>query len=108
MPLFGQPIAAYAPIANAKAPRNVTLPINIPTEIIATVDLSRKGHRVKNTGTSKVSVSYGVRNPANDGWSELYKIDLTPGDIYLYDIPEIVPFSAISTTGGTVEVIELV
>jgi hypothetical protein len=105
MPLLNIPIAAYERITSSK-PTTFPLPIAGNQETLLDNNNNRKGHIVKNSGTTKVTVLYGLRTP--DGATELYRFTLAPGDIYLYDVAEIIPYGAISATNnGSIQVIEL-
>ena len=104
MPLFGAPVAAYQQISRA-----TSTPFPLPTagieETILDVDLTRKGHLIRNTGTTEVSILYGLKTDEN---IELYRIVLAPKESYLYDLAEIIPYSAISKTeDGEIQVMEL-
>lgn len=75
---------------------------------ILDIDLTRKGHAVKNTGsTTTIEVLYGLTAPEDVGFTEVYKVSLKPGEVYLFDVSEIIPYSAKSLSGaGTLTVME--
>lgn len=106
MPLFTEPVAAFQRITRVIS-RDVTIAV-IDTEVdLLPSDPMRKGHRIKNTGPSMVTVLYGIMEDSGIPF-ELYRVPLVPGDIYLYDSPEIIPYAALSTTGdGVLTVAEL-
>lgn len=106
MPLFTEPIAGFQRITSV-VNREVIISA-IDTEIdLLPPDSSRKGHQIKNIGSSRVTVLYGIPRE-DDPPFELYRVPLTPGDIYLYDAPEIIPYAALSSTGdGVLSVSEL-
>lgn len=119
MPLFTAPIAAYERIERARTTDVDLLTANSEVPLLSP-NLVRKGHLVKNAGTTLVTVLYGLNfipdppegetlapdaQPEN---FELYRFTLSPGDIYLYDTPEIIPFEAISLgDDGLIQVVEL-
>lgn len=85
----------------------IALVADTPTPVLD-VDLTRKGHAVKNTGdTTTIEILYGLTAPEDVGFTEIYKVSLRPGEVYLYDISEIIPYSAESLSGaGTLTVME--
>lgn len=100
MPLFGgSPIAAYSAITDIKTPTVLTLTADIATNVL-NPDASRKGHITTNTGTTNITVLFGVADPTDTTapftFKEAYRFTLKPGEAYLYDIPEIIPYSATS------------
>lgn len=105
MPLFTAPVAAYSQISESRS-TEFPLPTADTENAILNTDSTRKGHLVRNTGTTRVTVIYGIKNAEET--TELYRFTLTPGDSYLYDIPEIIPYTAIPLAdGGTIQVVEL-
>ena len=65
MPLFGgSPIAAYAAVTDKKADTTVTLTADIATAVLAP-DASRKGHLTLNSGTTNVTVLFGLADPTD-------------------------------------------
>lgn len=105
MPLFSEPVAAYGRITRTED-REVALTADTATDLLV-ASTERKGHLVKNTGTSRINVSYGI--PLADGtFTEFYKVPLGPGDTYLYDSPEIIPYSVFSLAlAGSITVREM-
>lgn len=105
MPLLTNPIIAYEQITSSKA-TSFPLPTAGTEEAILNTNPGRKGHLVRNTGTTQVTVLYGLKN--NAGTTEIYRYKLAPNDAYLYDVSEIIPYAAISDVGGgSIRVIEL-
>lgn len=113
MPLFGgSPIAAYSAISNLEIPLVVTLTADIATAVL-TPDASRKGHITKNTGNTNVTVLFGIPDPTDTTepftYKEFYRFTLKPGESYLYDIPEVIPYQATSpAANGQLTIIEAV
>lgn len=100
MPLFGgSPIAAYAAVTDLKTPVVLTLPADVATACLAP-DAGRKGHMTINTGTTNVTVLFGLADPTDTTepftFKEAYRFTLKPGEGYLSDYPEIYPYSATS------------
>lgn len=105
MPLINTPIAAYERISSAKSTA-FPLPVAGTQEVLLDNSNSRKGHLVRNSGTTRVTVLYGIKNA--DGVTELYRFSLAPSDLYLFDVAEIIPYGAISASNnGSIQVIEL-
>lgn len=113
MPLFaGSPIAAYSAITDLKAPVVVTLTGDIATNVL-NPDNTRKGHITKNTGNTNVTVLFGVPDPTDTvapfTFKEFYRFTLKPGESYLYDIPEVIPYQATSpAANGQITIIEAI
>lgn len=105
MPLFTQPVAAYGRITRTED-KDIIMTADTDTDLL-TPDPDRRGHLIKNIGASRVTVSYGI--PLEDGtYTEFYKVPLNPGDTYLFDSPEILPYLAVSAgVDGTVTVREM-
>lgn len=100
MPLFaGSPVAAYAAVTDVAADLILTLPADVNTACLGP-DAGRKGHLTLNTGTTNVTVLFGLADPADTTepftFKEIYRFTLKPGEGYLSDYPEIYPYSAIS------------
>ncbi len=100
MPLFGgSPVAAYAAIADVKTPTVFTLTADVATALL-NPDAARKGHFTQNTGATNVTVLFGIPDPTDTippfTYKEAYRFTLKPGEAYLFDIPEIIPYSATS------------
>lgn len=100
MPLFGgSPVAAYAAVVDIRTPTVISLTADLAEELLGT-DPSRKGHIVINSGSSNVTVLYGIADPtdlvAPATFKEAYQFTFKPGEGYLSDIPEIIPYSATS------------
>ena len=113
MPLFGgSPVAAYSAISNIRTPTVVTLTADIATAVLSP-DAARKGHITLNTGTTNVTVLFGIADPADTQapftFKETYRFTLKPGEAYLYDVPEIIPYEATSPlAAGEVTIREFV
>lgn len=113
MPLFGgSPIAAYAAVSNIKTPTVLTLPADVSTACLAP-DAARKGHLTLNTGSSNVTVIFGLADPTDTvepfTYKEAYRFTLKPGEAYLADYPEIFPYSAVSpATNGQLTIREFI
>lgn len=99
MPLLNQQQSGIEPITDVSAPVTVTLTAATPGAVLAVGE--RKGHLVRNTGANKATISYGLSSS-----KKAYEIVLSPGATYLYDKPEIIPYSAVSVNGTSLEVIE--
>lgn len=113
MPLFaGSPVAAYSAIVNLRDPVVLTLTADISTTLLAP-DNTRKGHITKNTGNTNVTIFFGLADPADTvepfTYKEFYRFTLKPGEAYLYDIPEIFPYQAVSpAANGQLTIIEAI
>ena len=113
MPLFGgSPVAAYSAISDLRASVAVTLTADIATAVLAP-DASRKGHITKNTGNTNVTVLFGIPDPSDTvepfTFKEFYRFTLKPGEAYLYDIPEVIPYQATSpAANGQLTIIEAI
>ncbi len=118
MPLLNAPVAAYSPISRAKT-TDFELPTANDEVALLSPTSARKGHLVKNAGTTLVTVLYGLNfipdtpegeEPATEPENfELYRFTLSPGDAYLYDVAEIIPYQAISLgDDGLLQIVELV
>lgn len=104
MPFFGgSPVAAYSPISDVKTPTVVSLLADTPSAVL-TPDAARKGHFTQNTGTTNVVVQFGVPDPADTvapfTFKEAYRFVFKPGEAYLFDIPEAIPYAATSVGGA--------
>lgn len=104
MPFFGgSPVAAYSPITDIKTPTVVALLADTATTVL-NPDAARKGFFVQNTGQTNVVVLFGVSDPtdvvAPFTFKEAYKFTFKPGEAYLFDIPECIPYSATSANGA--------
>lgn len=98
MPLFGgSPVAAYAAVVDIRTPTVTSLVADVAEDLLG-ADPSRKGHITINTGASNVTVLYGIADPADtiapSTFKEAYRFTFKPGEGYLSDIPEIIPYSA--------------
>lgn len=118
MPLLNTPVAAFSPISRAK-----TIEFEFPTANSEVALLSpssaRKGHLVRNTGITTITVLYGLNfipdppegeEPGTEPENfEVYRMILSPGDTYLYDVAEIFPYEGISLDDdGNLEIVELI
>ncbi|GAB4199585.1 MAG: hypothetical protein Fur006_50410 [Coleofasciculaceae cyanobacterium] len=118
MPLLNAPVAAYSPISRVKT-TDFDLPTANDEVALLSPSSTRKGHLVRNTGATPITVLYGLNfipdtpegeEPATEPANfELYRFTLAPGDTYLYDVAEIIPYQAISLEDdGLVQVVELI
>lgn len=93
-------VVVVDPLNKVKTITPIALTADTATPVLA-VDLTRKGHAVKNTGSTRtIEVSYGLTAPEDVGFTEIYMVSLKPGEVYLYDVPEIIPYSC-KSIGGT-------
>ena len=105
MPLFTAPVAGYMPVSEVRPSEQTFLTADIE-EAVLVADSTRKGHMLRNTGTTTIVLTYGIVSGTES--AELYRITLAPGDGYLHDLPEIIPYSGLSKTdGGTLQILEL-
>lgn len=105
MPLLQQAAATLEPISNATTQEKI-LPAAAETTILG-INAARKGHLVKNIGTTKVNVTYGVINTDNTKVEVLIQ-PLNPGDSYLFDRAAIIPYTAVSPVGaGNLRIVEM-
>lgn len=106
MPLFTGQVAVTS-VSSTKT-TDFPLPAVAGAQLaLLTGDPKRQGHSVKNVGTTRVTVIYGVDTP-DAAPIEIYRYTLGPGDVYLYDRPEIIPYSSITQgAGGTLQIVEL-
>lgn len=107
MPFFGgSPVAAYSPITDVKTPTVVSLLADTATAVLSP-DAARKGFYVQNTGATNVVVLFGIADPTDTvapfTFKEAYRFTFKPGEAYLFDIPESIPYSATSI-GATGEI----
>ena len=117
MPLLNAPVAAFSPISRARSTdfdfptANAEVPLLSPSP-------GRKGHLVRNLGITVIVVFYGLNfipdppegeEPGTEAENfELYRFTLSPGETYLYDVAEIIPYEAMSLSDdGVLQVVEL-
>lgn len=104
MPFFGgSPVAAYSPITDVKTPTTVSLLADTPSAVLSP-DAARKGHFTVNTGSTNVVVLFGFPDPLDSvapfTFKEAYRFTFKPGEAYLFDIPEAIPYEATSIGGS--------
>lgn len=99
MPLIGKIQTYDAPIVDVTTAVTVSLTANVAATVLAPG--TRKGWVVKNTGSANVTLNCGLSSS-----KPFYSVDLIPGAAYLSDFPEIIPYSALSTSAGSVSVLE--
>lgn len=100
MPLLNpQTATGIEPITDISAPTTVTLSAGTPSTVLAVGD--RKGHLIRNTGANRITISYGL-----SASKKAYDVILSPGASYLFDRAELIPYSATSLNGSSLEVIE--
>lgn len=101
------PIVAARPATQINK-QAVALPADSLTVILAT-NTSRKGHLVRNTGTTPIRLDYGLMDTDGGAMETAYQILLNVGDPpYIHDLVEIFPYQGISIGGaGTLEITEI-
>jgi hypothetical protein len=107
MPYLDSPAAAFQQ-ATQSTETDYTLTTADAEERILSTNPIRKGHLVKNIGTSPVTLVYGFVNEDIDETTEVYRIPLSPNSVYLQDFTEVIPHTAISPVDdGLIRVIEI-
>lgn len=110
MPIFNvqAEVTTLDPLDQVKTITPVTLTADTNTDLLE-VDLTRKGHAVKNTSTGSVvvNVDYGLTAPEGVGFTTIYSVSLKPGEVYLHDEVAIIPYRAKSIgSNGSLSVLE--